>query len=307
MGGKKKYMVEKKKSNILVAAVLNLIFVVIEIIGGIYTGSVAILSDSVHDLGDSLTLFVAYFLERKSDKKPDKKYTYGYLRYSLLGAIITALTLIIGSIVIIYNAVIRIMNPIEINYKGMIFFAIIGLLVNIIGFKLTHKTSNMNEKMISFHLLEDTLNWILVIAVSIIMMFTDAVILDAILSIVISLYIFTHVIANLKRAIEIMLDKAPENIDIDKLTFELKEKFNIIGIHHVHLWSLDGENNFITMHIVVRKDESVEKIINLKKEIKHELLHNGINHTTLEIEYDFENCNDIICDIKNDNEGHHHH
>lgn len=300
---------EKKGNNILIVSLMNLLFVVIELIGGLVTGSISILSDSIHDFGDALTLFIAYFLEKKSGKKPDKKYTYGYLRYSLIGAIVTATILLIGSIFVIYNAVQRIMNPVEINYHGMIVFAIIGLIINIVGFRLTHKTKNMNEKMISLHLLEDTLSWIIVIVISVVMMFTDAVILDPILSIIISLYILLHVVKNIKQVIDIILEKVPEDIDVDVLKSELEKEFDIKEIHHVHIWTMDGENNYLTMHVVVDSNEQKENIIKLKNEIKKELQKKNINHATIEIEYEDENCHDINCEVRanTDVEHHHHH
>lgn len=287
---------EKKKNNILIVSVLNIVFVIIELIGGIFTNSISILSDAIHDFGDAITLFIAYFLEKKSQKKPDKKYTYGYLRYSLLGAILTAAILFIGSIFVIYNAIQRIINPVEINYSGMIIFAIIGLAINIIGFLLTHETKNMNEKMISLHLLEDTLSWLLVIVISIVMMFTKAAILDPILSIIIALYILVHVLKNVKQVVDIILEKTPDNIDIDNLKEELEKEINIKEIHHVHIWSMNGESNYLTMHVVIDNNETRENIIKLKREIKKHLHEKNINHATIEIEYEEEKCNSTNCE-----------
>ncbi len=297
-----------KKNNILIVSFMNLFFVVLELIGGVITGSISILSDAIHDLGDALTLFIAYFLEKKSLSKPDKKYTYGYLRYSLVGSIITALVLLLGSIFVIYSAINRIINPTTINYSGMILFAIIGLIINVIGFYLTHKTKNLNEKMISLHLLEDTLSWLLVIIISIIMLFTKVSILDPILSIVISFYILLNVVKNLKKVLEILLEKAPENINIDEILESLIKEFNIKNIHHVHIWSLDGDQNYLTMHMVIPDNLSKDKIINLKYEIKKILIKKNICHVTIEIEYEKEKCNSIECNIKEyKQEKHHHH
>ena len=120
----------KTEKNILVAFLLNLAFSIVELIGGIFTNSVAIISDALHDFGDSISIGVSYFLEKKSKKRPDSSYTYGYARYSTLGAVITNTILIIGSILVIINAVGRIINPVPINYNGMIIFAIFGVIVN---------------------------------------------------------------------------------------------------------------------------------------------------------------------------------
>ena len=123
----------KTEKNILIAFILNLSFSIFEFIGGIFTGSVAILSDSVHDIGDAVSIGISYFLEKKSKKQPDKTYTYGYARFSVMGSVITTLILLFGSCAVIYNAVIRIFNPVEINYNGMIIFAVIGAVVNFLA------------------------------------------------------------------------------------------------------------------------------------------------------------------------------
>lgn len=258
-------------------------------------GSISIVSEAIHDIGDTVSLFVAFILDKISQKKPDKQYTYGYHRYSLLGSLVTALVLLIGSVLVIVNAIERIKNPIEINYDGMLIVAIIGFIINLLGFKLTHKTSHVNEKMVSLHLLEDTLKWIVVIFISIIMKFTNVSLIDPIASILITIYILYEVIKNLKEVFEIMLDKAPKDIKIDEIIPKLKEKFNIVDVHHIHVWTLDGEKNFLTMHLVVEKDTKRDEIIDIKRNIKEYLNHKRIEHVTIEIEYENENCND--CNI----------
>ena len=120
----------KTEKNILIAFILNLSFSIIEFVGGAITGSVAIISDAVHDIGDAVSIGISYFLEKKSKKQPDEIYTYGYARYSVIGSVITTLILLFGSCAVIYNAVHRIVNPVKINYDGMIVFAIVGALVN---------------------------------------------------------------------------------------------------------------------------------------------------------------------------------
>ena len=147
----------KTEKNILIAFLLNMLFSIFEIIGGIFTGSVAIISDAVHDFGDSISIGISYILEKKSKKKPDNKYTYGYTRFSVLGATITNTILIVGSILVILNAVKRIINPIEINYNGMIIFAIIGVIVNFVAAYATKEGDSLNQKAVNLHMLEDVL------------------------------------------------------------------------------------------------------------------------------------------------------
>lgn len=138
----------KTEKNILIAFILNFVFSVFEFIGGALTGSVAIISDAVHDIGDALSIGASYFLERKSKKQPDEVYTYGYARFSVLGSLITTVILLFGSFAVIYNAVIRIFKPTPINYNGMIIFAIIGVIVNFIAAYFTREGDSLKRQLI---------------------------------------------------------------------------------------------------------------------------------------------------------------
>ena len=184
----------KTEKNILIAFLLNIFFSIFEIIGGIFTHSISIVSDAIHDFGDAISIGISYFLERISNKKPDDKYTYGYKRYSVIGALVTNLILFTGAVLVIYNAIIRILNPIEINYNGMILFAIVGFIVNLIASIVTKHGDSLNQKAVNLHMFEDVLGWIIVLIGSIIMKFTDISIIDPIMSILVSLYILTHVV-----------------------------------------------------------------------------------------------------------------
>ena len=139
----------KTEKNILIAFLLNLSFSFFEFIGGAITGSVAVISDSIHDLGDAISIGLSYFLERKSKRQPDNTYTYGYARYSVLGSVITTVILLLGSIMVIYNAVIRIIHPVEINYNGMILFAVVGTLVNFCAAWFTKDGDSLNQKAVN--------------------------------------------------------------------------------------------------------------------------------------------------------------
>ena len=189
----------KTDKNILIAFLLNLFFSVFELIGGIFTNSIAIISDAVHDFGDSLSIGISYFLEKKSKKKPDKKYTFGYTRYSVLGAIITNTILIIGSVIVIYNAIKRIITPVEINHNGMIIFAIVGALVNFIAAYMTKEGDSLNQKAVNLHMLEDVLGWIAVLIGAIVIKFTNFNLIDPILSILVAIYILIHALKSYKK------------------------------------------------------------------------------------------------------------
>ncbi len=302
---------KSSKNNIFMAFMLNLFFSIVEFVGGIFTNSISIISDSIHDFGDAISIAVAWFLEKKSEKKPDKKYTFGYARYSVLGALITSTVLLVGSVVMIYNAVPRIINPVEVNYDGMLILGILGLFINGAGALVTSKGEKINEKAVSLHLLEDVLGWIAVLVVSVIMKVFNIPVLDPILSILITVYILWHVVRNFKSVFEIFLEKAPESFEFEEFKKELmNENKEIKNIHHIHIWSVDGVNTYVMMHVVVSDDIQIPEIISLKKKISDEALHHKIVHTTIEIEFESEKCENEECDVKINEEmrhAHHHH
>lgn len=283
----------KSDKNILIAFLLNLFFSIFEFIGGVITNSISIVSDSIHDFGDAISIGISYILEKVSKKKPNKKYTYGYLRYSVLGALITTMILLIGSILIIHNAIKRIMNPIDINYSGMILFAIVGVIVNFIAAKVTKHGHSLNQKSVNLHMIEDVLGWIVVLIGAVIMKFTDLSIIDPILSVLVALYIFIHSIKNLKSIIDIFLEKTPSNISIENIKKEILSIDDVINIHHIHIWSMDGFNNYATMHVIVNKNTNKVKDL-----IRERLKQNNVNHVTIEFEEQNETCKDNDCSTK---------
>lgn len=292
----------KTEKNILIAFLLNLSFSVFELFGGLFTGSIAILSDSVHDIGDAMSIGLSYILEKKSKKKPDNIYTYGYIRYSVIGSIITSTILLTGSIFVIYEAVKRLINPQEINYNGMIIISIIGVLVNTLAALATKEGDSLNQKSVNLHMLEDVLGWVVVLIGSILIKFTNIIYIDAILSIGVALFILRHAARNIKEVLDLFLEKTPENIDIEELKHHLKEIKGIIDIHHIHIRSIDGYNNFMTLHAVVKKYDS-----EIKKQIKEELEEHGICHSTIELELENEECKNKTCKLEHHEHRHHHH
>lgn len=292
----------KTEKNILIAFVLNLAFSIFEFFGGIFTNSVAILSDSIHDMGDALSIGISFFLEKKSKKRPDKKYTYGYIRYSVLGGLITTCILIVGSILVIYSSVKRIINPVEVNYKGMIIFAIVGVVLNFIAAYMTREGDSINQKSVNLHMLEDVLGWIVVLIGAIIMNFTDIKIIDPIMSVGVAVFILINSLKNLKQILDLFLEKAPQNVNIDELKEHLLKIDEVENIHHIHVWSIDGYNNYATMHIVTKSNNIKE----VKEKIREELEEHGICHAILETEDEI--CNEVECHPNmHIEEGHHHH
>ena len=292
----------KTEKNILIAFLLNLSFSLFEIFGGILTRSVAILSDSVHDFGDALSIGISYILERKSKKKADNNYTYGYIRYSVLGGVITTTILLVGSILVIIGAVKRLFDPVEVHYQGMIIFAIIGVILNFFAAYVTREGDSINQKSVNLHMLEDVLGWVVVLIGAIIMNFTDITILDPLMSIGVATFILIHSIKNLKVVVDLFLEKTPSDIDIEKLKKHLLKIDGVDDVHHIHVWSIDGFNNYATMHIVT-KEKDTKKV---KKLVREELEEHKIVHAILETED--EACDDLECHVEiNEEHGHHHH
>ncbi len=295
----------KSEKKILIAFLLNLAFSVFEFFGGIFTNSVAILSDSIHDMGDAISIGLAFALEKKSRRHPDKTYTYGYLRYSVIGSIITTVVLLVGSTLVVVNAVERILHPQLIHYDGMIVFAVIGLAVNFAAACFTRDGHSINQKSVNLHMLEDVLGWAVVLIGAVVMRLTGLALLDPILSICVAAYIFIHAFSHLKEAIDLFLVKAPHGTDVDELRLHLMELDGVEDVHHIHLWSMDGNGTYATMHVVTSDCPA-----NVKKAVKEELAHHGIVHATLELEHAEEHCTEEHCHphhAESHHHTHHHH
>lgn len=292
----------KTQTNILMAFLLNLSFAIFEVIGGAFTGSVAIVSDAVHDLGDALSIGISYFLERKSTKKPDQSYTYGYARYSVIGAVITCLILLVGSVFVIFNAVNRIINPAQINYDGMIIFAIVGAVVNLVAAFVTHKGDSINQKAVNLHMLEDVLGWIVVLIGAVVMRFTDFALIDPVMSIGVAIFILVNALKTLKSALLVLVDKIPDDVSVEEIEHHISEIEGVIDVHHIHVWTTDGSHNFATMHIVTNAEPS-----EIKQKVRQDLSEHGITHATLELETEGEFCEHKTCNTNCEHHHHHHH
>lgn len=288
-------MSKKSTNNIKTAFFLNLVFSIFELFGGLYTNSVSIISDSFHDFGDALSIAISWGLEKKAEQVPNKNYTYGYKRFSLVGALITSVFLIIGSVVMLFNAIPRLVKPERIDYNGVLMIAVIGVVINGFGAYRTAKGSAINEKVVSLHLIEDVLGWVAVLISGIIMKFLDLPIIDPILCILITIFILFNVFKNIKNIFEVLLEKAPDNIDIDLLIYKLLENKDIVDVHHVHLWSADSVDSYATLHVKVVDGLSWNEIIDIKRFIREKFKEEKIGHVTLEIELESEDCVSVEC------------
>lgn len=295
----------KTERNILVAFLLNLSFSVFEFIGGAFVNSVAIVSDAIHDLGDAISIGISYFLERKSRRQPDDQHTYGYVRYSVMGSVITTTILVAGSLLVVYASVKRLINPEPVDYSAMVALAVVGFVVNLIAALATREGDSLNQRAVNLHMLEDVLGWAVVLVGAIIMNFTDISIIDPLMSIGVAIFILINAFKNLKLATDLFLAKTPTNINIPALKKHLLQVKNVQNVHHLHVWSIDGHNNYATLHVVTSSNGAA-----VKHAIKDALAEYNIAHVTIELEKPQESCDSTECHPTSaapHSHTHHHH
>ena len=275
---------DMSQKNILIAFALNFSFAIIELVGGFFTNSVSIMSDALHDFGDSLALLLAYFAQKVSSKDPDEIYTFGYRRFSILSAFINAVILLAGSIFVIIEAIKRIASPEVVKPEGMLALAILGVVVNSYAAFRLSKDKGLNSKMVKLHLLEDVLGWLSVLVVSIILIFKPWYFLDSVLSILISVIILRGVWKNLKKISFIFLQKFPENLEVNKLKNEILNINNIQDIHALRAVSLDDNHFYLRLHVCVPGELTMVELDELKAKIKKLLKQYKVITSTLEFE-----------------------
>lgn len=295
----------KTERKLLIAFLMNLSFSLVEFLGGILTGSAAIASDALHDLGDAVGIGIACLLERKSRRPPDERYTYGYARYSVLGGFLTGVILLVGSVLMIFHAVGKIRSPQEIDCGGMIVFALVGVCVNFLAVLFTRRGSSVNQKAVNLHMLEDVLGWAVVLLGALVMRFTGFSLLDPLLSMGVSLFILVQALKSLKEIAELFLVKVPDGLAAAELQAQLQGIVGVLDVHHLHIWSMDGQSHFATVHVV--SDGEAWKI---KQEVRQLLHSHGIGHVTVELESGTEHCSERQCSVGSGpraGHGHHHH
>lgn len=284
-----------------IAFILNVLFAVFELLGGLYTGSIAVLSDAVHDAGDAVSIGISYMLEKVSQKPSDEMYTYGYRRYSAVGALITTAFLLVGSVFVTGKAVGRLFHPAKIHFDGMVMVAVVGLCVNLLAAFFTRDKNTINQKAVHLHMLEDVLGWAVVLAGAVVMRFTNLAVIDPLLSVTVSCFVFAAAIKTAREALCLLLEKAPDEADVNMVKRIAESVDGVTACHHVHIWQLDDQNICVTMHLVSNMADS-------KKRVKEKLAEHGIRHVTVETERVGELCTEYCCHLeKTQGHIHHHH
>jgi cobalt-zinc-cadmium efflux system protein len=276
--------------NIKIAFFLNLGFTVVEIFGGLWINSMAIISDALHDFGDSLSLGLAWYFHRLSHKGSDQHYSYGYKRFSLLGAIINSVVLLVGAGIVLWVSIPRVFQPEPVHAPGMIGFAVLGVLVNGYAAMRLHKGESLNERVAMLHLMEDVLGWVAVLVGGILLYFFDWPVIDPLLSLLITAFILYNVVRNLRQGLQILLQGTPANISIGQVRERLEKLPEVLSVHDLHLWTLDGISHVLTMHAVVNEHLNFEEAHDVKQRIRDALQDAHIDHVTVELERPGEEC-----------------
>ena len=285
----------EREERVRFAAFLNIAFTILEIVGGLWTNSLAILSDALHDFGDSIALLASWLFERGARRSPDTSRTFGYQRLSLFSALFSASILIGGSVVIIFQAIPRLVNPELVNAFGMVGIAIIGIIFNGAGFFLLKKGESLNEKVLSWHLLEDVLGWVGILVGGVIIYFWKFYLLDPIMTIGLTAFILYNVTKNLREAINILLQGVPKHINLEAVKKDIKAIKGVLGIHDIHIWSLEGETDVFTGHVVLDDETLKKQPEQTKQTIKETLEKHHIEHSTIELESKYY-CSGTVCE-----------
>lgn len=269
------------KTSIWLAFFLNLSYAIVEFIAGGIFGSSAVLADSVHDLGDAIAIGISALLETISNREEDRQYTLGYKRFSLLGAILTAVILMIGSVLVILENITKIVHPQPVNEEGVLWLGIIAVSINVLASIVVRKGKTKNESILSLHFLEDTLGWLAVILMAIILRFTDWYILDPLLSLVISIFILSKAIPRFWSTLKIFLDAVPEGVDIKQVKKDLEQLDHVASVNQLNLWTMDGLEKNAIVHVCL---EEIEHIEYCKESIRNLLKDYGFQNVTIEVD-----------------------
>jgi cobalt-zinc-cadmium efflux system protein len=291
--------VDASQTRLLISVGLNLLITLAEVIGGILSGSLSLISDALHNFSDTLALVVSFMARRLSLKKADRSLTFGYRRAEIIGAFINLITLVVIAAFLIKEAVMRFIQPTEINGQIMFIVGSIGLLANLITAILLFKDSkdSLNIKSAFLHIVSDAVSSVGVVLGGWLIIYYQIYFIDPLLTLLISIYILIQSYQMLKKTISILMEAKPENIDTDLIIKTVSQIEKVVDIHHVHIWQLDDSLTCLDAHINVSEDNA-GKIEIIKNRVK-DILKNkfGIHHSTLEIEINGDtNCECCACD-----------
>lgn len=272
--------------------VLNMAFVIIEVITGIWQGSMALLSDAGHNLADVGALALSLFAFKMVSKKSTEKYTYGYRKTSILVSLLNAVILLISIGIIVFEAIQRLLQPQPVQGLTISIVAAIGIAINFISARLffTTKDHDINIKAAYLHLLSDAVISLGIVVAGIAIYYSNWYWLDPAISIVIALVILVSTWQLLRDSLRLSMDGVPPNIGLADVRKAGMKIDGIKDIHHIHIWAMSTTENALTAHIILSPQINYEREQKIKEELKHLLDHENIHHVTLETERENEPC-----------------
>ena len=273
---------KKAGQNLAFVFFMNLAFNVIVILGGLATNSMAILADCIHDMSDTISIAFAWFLERISQRDSTESYSYGYQRFSILGAVIISVFVIFMAFVILSEAIPRLFSPEVVDAGGMFFVAIVGIIFKSLSVYKLHRGETFNEKAILFHQLGDVFEWVAILILSVILMFWQgASYLDPFISIGIAIWLIFNLGRNLYKSIQVILQKTPDNFDVEEFKSAISSINGVKAIDDFHVWSLDGIDSVLTLKVAIYNQ-------NMQAEIKKEIYSISSKYHIVDITIEFD-------------------
>lgn len=274
--------------NLLIAVILNFIITLAEFVGGFFSNSLALISDAVHNLSDTVALMLAFITVKISRKSSDPRHTFGYKRIQIIAALFNAVTLIAICFYLLYEAYFRFMNPEPVKSIPMFVVAFIGLVANLVSVILLkrHSKDNLNIKAAYLHLIGDTLSSVAVIAGGVLIFFFEIYWIDPLVTVLISLYIIKETYVVLYETYKILMQQTPVNVDVEEVVKEIKSISKIEGVHHIHIWNLTDKEIHFEGHLDLSEDMQISKGEKVIDAVEKVLLNKfGIKHVTLQLEY----------------------
>lgn len=300
------------KKVLLISFIIITTYMIVEVIGGFMTNSLALISDAGHMLSDSVALGIALIAFILGEKAANQSKTYGYKRFEILAAVLNGITLMLIAVFIFYEAIKRFANPPEVATTGMLIISSIGLLVNIlvawIMLRGGDTEENLNMRGAFLHVLGDMLGSVGAIVAALLMMFFGFGWADPLASVIVAVLVLRSGFYVTRSAINILMEGTPENTNVDEVIQAIQQTKGILSLHDLHVWSITSGLNALSCHAVVNDEMTIAESEAMLRKIEHDLSHHGIQHVTIQLETTaHQHDESILCQIKGKQDGHHHH
>lgn len=300
------------KKTLFISFLVITVFMIVEVVGGLLTNSLALLADAGHMLSDSISLCIALIAFKLGERAANYGKTYGYKRFEILAAVINGATLLVVSIYIFYEAYQRLFDPPEVASTGMLIIAAIGLLVNIIVAFIMLRggdtENNLNMRAAFLHVLGDLLGSVGAIIAALLMIFFNWAWADTVASVLVAVLILVSGWRVTKASLHVLMEGTPANVNLDEVIKTMKSVEGVQNIHDLHVWSVTSGQNVLSCHIIVDGQMTIEESQQLLRTIEHDLEHKNIGHVTIQVETEEHPHEDsIMCQKEYAAEGHHHH